>query len=302
MGLKREIIKACLCWIPNKEKRRFLRKKYELKWGCLDLEQYAGYFDSVWHKHQGLLENADKIDTLLLGDSHAQFGLVPFAFPEGKFAYNYAFNANSLYETFESLKFAASKCKNLKNVILLCSFYNGGFSLIRGGDAWHCRILEKKIGMAFDFSLNPAFDFAFYDEVVDALSPRSGKVYCQGYDFVGLHISPSTQKTRERVEHHFKIYRKYKNQLELLDGIISFCKKSGLKLVLADAPVRSDYAAILKELAEGEDVLADLRQTASKHGTVLIEPTGFTDDAFADSDHLNFNGALKLTRQLAGAL
>ncbi|MBO4519632.1 MAG: hypothetical protein J5787_00325 [Alphaproteobacteria bacterium] len=302
MGLKKEIIKAGLCWIPNKEKRRFLRKKWELKWHCLDIEPYAGYFDSVWHKHRGLLEDADKIDTLLLGDSHAQFGLVPFAFPEGMFAHNYAFNANSLYETFESLKFAASKCKNLKNVVLLCSFYNGGFSLIRGGDAWHCRILEKKIGMKFDFGLNPAFDSAFYDEIINGLSPRAGKVYCQGYDFVGLHVSPSTQKTRERVEHHFRIYRKYKNQLSLLDDIISFCEQKGIKIVLANSPVRSDYAAVLNELSQGEDTLSDIRQAAGKHGVALLDPTGFADDDFSDSDHLNFNGALKLTRQLAALL
>ncbi len=302
MGLKREIIKAFLCWIPNKEKRRFLRKKWELKWGCLDVEPYVVYFDSVWHKHKGLQESADKIDTLFLGDSHAQFGLIPFILPAGRFGYNYAFNANSLYETFESLKFAASKCKNLKTVVLLCSFYNGGFSLIKGGDAWHCRILEKKIGMNFDFSLNPSFDFAFYDGIIEKLSPRSGRVFCQGYDFVGQHINPSTQKTRERVEHHFKIYRKYKNQLSLLDDIISFCEQSGLKLILANAPVRSDYAAVLNELAEGEDILADMKQVAAKHGLSLIEPAGFTDDEFADSDHLNFNGALKLTRQLTEKL
>lgn len=302
MGLKREIIKAFLCWIPNKEKRRFLRKKYELKWGCLDIEPYAGYFDSVWHKHQGLLANADKIDTLLLGDSHAQFGLIPFVLPAKRFGYNYAFNANSLYETFESLKFAASKCPKLKNVILLCSFYNGGFSLVCGGDAWHCRILEKKIGMKFDFSLNPSFDYAFYDEIVRMISPRSGGFYTQGYDFVGLHTNPSTHKTRERVEHHFKIYRKYKNQLSLLDDIISFCEKSNLKLILANAPVRSDYAAILNELAKGEDVLADIKQVVAKHGLSLIEPAGFADDEFADADHLNFNGALKLTRQLTEKL
>lgn len=77
--LKRRLIKFLLCWIPFKKKRRSLRKKLELMWGCQDLETYQGYFNSVWHKHKGLLECAEKIDTLLLGDSHAHFGLLHFA-------------------------------------------------------------------------------------------------------------------------------------------------------------------------------------------------------------------------------
>ncbi len=169
-----------------------MRKRLECRWGCLQTAAYDIYFDSVWHKHAGLLKNADKIDTLILGDSHAQFGIVPFLMGSG--AYNYAFNANSLYETFESLKFAAGRCKNLKTVILMCSFYNGGYSLIRGSEAWHCRILAKKFAMNYDFSLNPGYDFDFYDKIIEKLSPDPDKVCCQGYDFVGQRINRSTKK------------------------------------------------------------------------------------------------------------
>lgn len=73
-------------------------------------------------------------------------------------------------------------------------------------------------------------------------------------------------------------------------------------MILSDAPVRSDYAAALKEIAQGADTLSDIRKTAEKNGITLIEPTGFTDEDFSDSDHLNFNGALKLTRQLSAYL
>ena len=174
--------------------------------------------------------------------------------------------------------------------------------MIRGGDAWHCRILQKITGMQFDFSLNPSFDFSFYDEVIGKLVPDPDTVFCQGVDFAGQRIRRSTTKTRERVEHHFKIWQKYTNQLPVLEDIFAFCKASGFHLILSDAPVRSDYAAALKEMAQGADTLSDIRKTAEKNGITLIEPTGFRDEDFSDSDHLNFNGALKLTRQLSAYL
>ncbi|MBR1778826.1 MAG: hypothetical protein IJ752_09635 [Alphaproteobacteria bacterium] len=194
------------------------------------------------------------------------------------------------------------KCKNLKNVILVCSFYNGGYSLIRGSEAWHCRILAKKFNMPYDFGLNPKYDFAFYDKIIEQMTPRFDRVYCQGYDFAGIEIHPSTKKTRERALHHFKIYQKYKNQLPVLDEICAFCQKADLRLILVDAPVRSDYAAVLAEAAPDTDLTALIKEVAGRYQIKLIKPAGFADEDFADSDHLNFNGALKLTRQLVKVL
>lgn len=299
--LKKKIIKLATCLIPGKDKRRLIRKRLEYRWGCLQTAAYNIYFDSVWHKRAGLLENADKIDTLILGDSHAQFGVVPFLMGPG--AYNYAFNANSLYETFESLKFAAGHCKNLKTVILMCSFYNGGYSLIRGSEAWHCRILAKKFAMNYDFSLNPGYDFDFYDKIIEKLLPDPDKVCCQGYDFVGQRINRSTKKTRERALHHYKIYQKYDNQWPLLEKICQFCASAGIRPVIVDSPARSDYTAVLDEAEKGADLSAGLKQIAKRLGVSFVEMSGgFDDEDFADADHLNFNGAVKLTRWLMNSV
>ena len=288
--------------IPGRDKRRLMRKRLDFRWGGgVQIATCSIYFDSVWHKHTGLLENADKIDTLILGDSHAQFGIVPFLMGTG--AYNYAFNANSLYETFESLKFAAGHLKNLKTVVLMCAFYNGGFSLIRGSEAWHCRILAKKIGMNYDFSLNPGYDFDLYDKIIEKIVPDPDKICCQGYDFVGQRINRSTKKTQKRALHHYKIYQKYDNQWPILEEICRFCASAGIRLVVLDAPARSDYMAVLRDASQGADLSADMKQILKRHGVLFINMSdGFDDEDFADADHLNFNGAVKLTRRLMNAI
>lgn len=66
--------------------------------------------------------------------------------------------------------------------------------------------------------------------------------------------------------------------------------------------MRSDYAAVLNEVGQGFDPTAVVKQIAAEKGVALLDARdGFDDDDFADADHLNFNGAVKLTRRITGA-
>lgn len=299
--IKKKAAKIVTFPVLNKEKRRSLRKKLELKWGCADTGVLNVYFDSVMRKYNGLVENAPEIETLVSGDSHAQFGCAPFVM--GGNAYNCAFNANSLYESFEVVKRAAEMCPRLKTVVLFVSFYNGGYSLVRTTEAWRCRILEKYLKIPFDFSVNKTIDVRLYDAAIEKLRLSGDNLCCQGFDFAGQHINRSTKKTRDRVLHHFKIYQKYDNQWSVLRDFCDFCKEKGLRPLLVYPPVRTDYAAVLNEVGQGFDPTAVVKQIAAEKGVALLDARdGFDDDDFADADHLNFNGAVKLTRRITGAL
>lgn len=299
-AIKKKMAKALFMFVSDKEKRKAKRKALELKWNCADASYYRIYFDSVVHKYDGLVANAANVETLILGDSHAQFGCVPFLIGEN--AYNCAFNANSLYESFETLKKSAELCPELKTVVLFCSFYNGGYSLVRTTEAWRCKILEKRLGIPFDFSVNKTIDFSLYEKIIAGLKPSTDKVYCQGFDFVGQQINRSTKKTRDRVLHHFKIYQKYSNQWEILRGFCDFCKQKGLRAILVNPPVRGDYAAVLNEVGGGVSLIDEIKIISIEKGVLLIDASdGFGDDDFADADHLNFNGAVKLTRRIMEA-
>lgn len=298
--LKKETAKAVFMFVSDKEKRKVMRKTLELKWGCADLSYYEVYFDGVFHKYNGLVATAANVKTLILGDSHAQFGCVPFLI--GESAYNCAFNANSLYESFETLKKAAELCPELQTVVLFCSFYNGGYSLVRTTEAWRCKVLEKCLGIPFDFSVNKMMDFRPYDKIIAGLTPSTDKIYCQGFDFVGQHINRSTKKTRDRVLHHFKIYQKYNNQWGILRDFCDYCKQRGSRAVLVNPPVRSDYKAVLNEVGGRVSLIDDINDISTEKGVLLIDASdGFDDDDFADADHLNFNGAVKLTRRIMQA-
>ena len=51
--IKKKVAKIVAFPVSNKEKRRLLRKKLELKWGCADTSVLDVYFDSVMHKYNG---------------------------------------------------------------------------------------------------------------------------------------------------------------------------------------------------------------------------------------------------------
>ena len=96
-----------------------------------------------------------------------------------------------------------------------------------------------------------------------------------------------------------KIYQKYDNQWPLLEEICQFCASAGIRPVIVDSPTRSDYTAVLDEVGKGADLSAGLKQIAKRFNVLFIETSGgFDNEDFADADHLNFNGAVKLTRRL----
>ena len=84
-----------------------------------------------------------------------------------------------------------------------------------------------------------------------------------------------------------------------LTKICEYAKQHNLNLYFINSPVRSDYAKVISELSEGEDVLSDMKKVFTENNEAFFDFNyEFNDDDLADTDHLNFNGALKLTRIL----
>ena len=77
-------------------------------------------------------------------------------------------------------------------------------------------------------------------------------------------------------------------------------KKHHKKLYLINSPERSDYTQVIDELAQGDDILSWIKDFAQQNNVPFYNfNDDFNDDDLADSDHLNFNGAVKMTRKIA---
>lgn len=296
------LARLCTFYIPNKEKRRLKRQDFNMRFGNMSGELIR-FIDMVKKKHQGLLENADSIDTLFIGDSHAEFGALSFLISNT--AYNYALTANGLYEIYRTLQIATEKCPKLKKVVCFVSFYQCGYSEIRGSGAKWCQALDNLLGIEYDYSLNKVHNYELTACALTQLLSNNeeknfGRIYCQGYNFTGIDVAPVHEKDKERAAHHFKIYANYKSEIVWLQKICDWVKKHNQELYLINSPERSDYKQVIAELSNGADVLAEIKNIAQKNNVPFYNfNDDFNDSDLADSDHLNFNGAVKMTRKIA---
>ena len=274
--------------------------------------ELARFVKMVQKKHQGLLNSASNIDTLFIGDSHAEFGTLPFLISEN--AYNYALTANGLYEIYKTLQIATENCPHLKRVVCFVSFYQGGYSEIRGSGAKWCQALENILGIEYDYSLNKEHNYKLTARALARLisndrrreeknrteTAAMERLYCQGYNFAGIDVSPIHEKDKGRAAHHFKIYANYRSELIWLQKICDWAKEHHQEFYLINSPERSDYKQVIAELSKGADVLADIKDIAQQNNVPFYDfNDDFNDNDLADSDHLNFNGAVKMTRKIA---
>lgn len=284
----------------SKNKRRQVRDKLRQKFGVLPTAAAQIFINSVTQKIKGLQQRTKQTKILVIGDSHAQFGVLPFALGGGTCGYNFAFTSNSLYEDLQTLKYAHKICPNLEQVVLVVSFYNCGFNLAMGAEAWRRDIVAKCLGVNFTENNNPHADAEIWSRAIDELKPDANFYCVQGYDFAGNHQTAFPQKKiEERVGGHYKLFKKYKNQLPYLEKICDYCEQNKLKLLLVNTPVRRDYQECLDNMKDkDEDLLSGIKNIAQTKGVKFLNPVGFEVDDFADADHLSFEGALKLTRQI----
>lgn len=169
--LSKVIASFCSGFILNKNKRKTVRQNINLYFGNVS-HNLAHFVDIVQSKQTGLINGSENIDVLIIGDSHAELGVLPFLISENSF--NFAFSGNGLYEMYRTLQIATETCKNIKKIILLVSFWQCGYSEIHGSGSKWCQVLDKILGISYDYSLNANHDYVSISKALDILLSSKG--------------------------------------------------------------------------------------------------------------------------------
>ena len=305
MNWKKNLIRVISWRFFDRARRKRYRKLAEIKYGVFNpSEQYhLNFAASARVKCEGLEAAAADIKTLIIGDSHAAAGVLPFMFGEN--AYNFAINANGLYETLFTLKYAAERCPNLKKVILEASYFSGSHSKVHTRLLWECCVLEKELGIHYDYAQNKVADPVVERAVAETVMAKErlrGGVYChcQGYVFARNGCAPEPGVER-RVQKRHSLWQRFDNQWQYLEEICEFCRSRDISLTVISAPFRSDYCRMVAVLNQGKevDMEARIKDITARYGVPYFQFfEGFDDSEFNDGDHLNTAGAVKLTRML----
>lgn len=273
-----------------------------------------------------LLENrAAMVETLILGSSHALTGVDPTVL--GGRAFNLASQSQSLYYDAALIRKYRPNLPALKRVILPVSYFSLEYQLEDGPERWRAFHYRYFYGLAHRdwHNLVSARNFSAYFLSGETTRARvllgSSTNALDEYDqwggwtnrLCGSRLQAMPQDTNAlhqaalgtlRLHHGMMKPEHSSENFLLLDHLIGELRHTGIEVVLVTLPVTQYYTAGVQP--EAYDRLRQLLATLSaKHGVPYLnwmEDTRFDLADFADGDHLNCEGAAKLSRYLKEAL
>lgn len=277
-------------------------------------------------KYNGVIENKQKIKILILGNSHANYGVDPTAFD--KFAFNLANVNQSFYFDKRITLKVLDELEQLEYVLISADYHSLHFSSqgIRNAWSYYGHGVKYKKDNYFFEDLSPSL-FAYSPKVILSFLKRDflnyKKYNGKGLDFpvqkgvflldtikqgfVGYTGTDHQSFTKFNLERRASILnKKAKNDLESLDiqrDMISFIvllKQKGITPILYTTPTFSGYNKYLDSITVSNEKLVFSKMATNYQIPFwdFMDSNLFGEEMFYDEDHLNKGGAFKFAKIL----
>lgn len=268
-------------------------------------------------KYNYLEHNGGSIQVLILGSSHAYWGVNP-AFMSLK-GFNAAYSSQDFF--YDRLLFDKflNRLTNLKYLIVPISYFSMTGKLKETIEPWRAKNYVIYYGILFepqvaDFSEMLTFRLGtnierLYSYYIKGESPETASKLGWGTDhksggdpnLLEDGISASKRHTADLDKEKLTI----RQNVENLNEMAAEANKRGIKVILFTPPAYKTYVERLNERqlklmrTSVDDLMA--RYPNIQYVDYLTD-TAFVKEDFYDSDHLNEIGAEKLTRMLDGLM
>lgn len=270
---------------------------------------YSSVESDYVYKADRLYKNTIEFENLILGSSHAYYGINPEHFSQP------TFNLSHVSQSLDLDMFLLEKFKektNVKNVIIPISYHSFNGSLSESTESWrltdyHHAYGFKDIKIMDKFFLNTQRN-GFIDVLMKAVfSPKDSRRFVDMNGFVSAPCDPtkiSIHDAEIAIERHRMSERLLNkeflsnNQLRILEEHIR--KNQNLNFVLVSLPVHTLYAERRDpdQLVYVEKCINYLTSSFVNvrhydYGTLVLP-----DSCFLDTDHLSAEGARTLSRAI----
>ena len=257
------------------------------------------------YKHAYLSRHSREVEVLILGSSHTYYGLCPERLGEN------AFSAAQVSQTlkYDDYLLHHYPFDSLRIVILPISDFTF-YEELEDGAGWYW---ANRYRLYMDCDIHARG--SVYDWEFTAFKPFCEKLKSL-WQPPQMEWSKTGQGLEYRIErrstgwddgataalrNRYEDFSSAKRQMAHLENIAAFCKDHQAHLWLISTPLRPSYrAAILP--AQEEDMKLHLRHFLRSHPEVRYKDfradTDFTAADFFDTDHLNQDGARKLSDML----
>ena len=275
--------------------------------------------DEYSAKKDLLERRAHEVEVLVMGSSHAYYGIMPDEL--GRPAFNLAAVSQSLFYDRALVEKYLDQLPALKMVILPVSYFTPGYQVDDSIEHWRGHVYYYVYGQHNrnwhkDCSARNFFAYYLYDTQLGGPGPVfTGKVRdCLGdYDLSGgwtnRVMSTTSQKPLSLAEDgpvalkRHRVLMKpphYPENEAILEDLVKRLKSRGIKPILISMPTTHYYrdgmdAALHQRM---QDIL---NRVSSENGIPYLDYEAdprFVDADFYNSDHLNLAGARKFSRLL----
>ena len=274
---------------------RSIRKRIKHKFQPLlfDDKYFLTY---VIKKHRGFLSNIKEIKTLALRGSTTDFG---FYSPLIEGSYNLGLTSVNFYTTHQIYKKYRYDLISLKNVVIYINPSVIGYFFIHTSSKY-LSVVYRNI---FDITY-PGID-SLEEKYIKKINRKLDKALNIDSDIEGDYFGyetktfPNDIDVESRVQTHYRENTREPDQIAWLEELSKLINEDGRKLFIVIPYFRSDYKALLPS----EDVVFKKIFDAKLLNTEIVSyynSSKFSDADMGDTDHMNEQGAIKITKLVAG--
>ncbi|AHM63496.1 hypothetical protein D770_26265 [Flammeovirgaceae bacterium 311] len=266
------------------------------------------------YKKEYLKNNADSIEVLFLGSSHAYFGINP------QFISKKSFNAGQVAQSvgydYKILERYFSNSKKLETIVVPVSYFSFHYKIETGTESWRV----KNYSIYHDlYTTNRLND---YSEILSN-SVKSGLLRMYNYylknnaeiacSALGYGLNNTYAKRRDLAEtgahtaemHTYRDLADFEENYQAMLSIIKFAEKRNIRVLLYTPPAYETYVKNLYPVQLNMAISTAQELDKAFDNTYyinLLQDDAFVERDFYDADHMNEFGAEKLSRKIDSVL
>lgn len=260
-------------------------------------------------KAQALEEKADTLEVLFFGSSHTLYGIDPSVMSvEG---YNLAHPSQSLDVDYQLYQHLTQRLPRLKTVVITISSFSLFTRLSDGVEHWRLANYAMYYGLDLPWSLENQTEL--FSNAFKTSAAKLWRYYIQAQDPIRINAfgfqaktaSDSLDFTQNAIEaaarHTFDDWSALAMQTQVLHDFVETATANGQRVILLIPPATSMYVERISDtqMKKTREVLVEISASNSLVTVVdLLEDSRFELMDFVDADHLNAQGAIKLSELL----
>jgi hypothetical protein len=266
--------------------RRLLRSYFEYL-------EHKNFINYVSQKKLELEHHAPKVEHLALRGSNADYGFYP-EYLENSF--NLGLTSTDLHAAYYLYKNNIEQLPHLKNVMVYINAASVGFNLSMTKESYRSIVYNYFFSVPYQtknkISRKNEKKFLLKcikrNEVPHSLAWGYAKKTDYGFN----------TSAQERTRTHLRENKRKPSQIHWLEKLVALGLKNNITIYAVITPVRSDFKALLPEKTE---LYQSIYQLNSKNLAILdfYDDPRFSDKDLGDTDHLNEQGAKKITQFIA---